>query len=142
MNRERYNLINQRIKKREKMSEIVSNSFKQLDDKSKDKFIDKNLEEKSLMSELGYRMDPTIEKVRNNYLDKEFLRQNYLKKYISNEKPTVKEFYDKYVEYANYNLGTIHLKIIMKQQLIDSQITSKSYSIKSNKNKLMITFQN
>jgi len=116
MNRERYNLINQRIKKREKMSEIVSNSFKQLDDKLKDKFIEKNLEEKSLISELGYRMDPTIEKVRNNFLDKEFLRQNYLKKYISNEKPTVKEFYDKYVEYVNYNLGTIHQMIIMKQQ--------------------------
>ena len=98
MNRERFKLINQRIKNREKLSEIVSNSFRQLDDKQKEKFIQKNLEEKSLIGELGYRLDPTMEKVRNSYLDKEYLRQNYLRKYIFNEKPTVKEFYDKYVE--------------------------------------------
>lgn len=99
MKQEQQSKINGVIKQREKMSELVSNSFHQMIEKPKEKFIEKTLLEKSFVSELGQRSDPIYKKAKNCYLDKEYLQQKYLNKYVFNEKPGVKDFYEKYVEY-------------------------------------------
>ena len=98
MKRENQGKINQKIKNREKMSELASNSFIQMDDRPKEKLIEKNLLEKSFINDLGNYADPLYEKVQNKYQDNEQIRQNYLNKYVQNEKPGVKVFYQKYVE--------------------------------------------
>lgn len=92
------NRMNSKIKQREKMSELASNSFMQMDDKSKDRLIDRNIQDKSFINELGSKIDPIMEKAKNTYLDREYLQQQYLNKYVGKEKHAVKDYYNKYVE--------------------------------------------
>ena len=70
-----------------------------MDDKEKERFLEKNLQEKSLIGEVGHRVDPNMKRARDKFLEKENVQQNYLKQFVSYEKPSVKEFYNKYVEY-------------------------------------------
>ena len=97
-NLEIQNKINDRVKRRVKLTEVASTYAKKYS--MKDKLIDKNLLENSFVSQLGNRNEHSYSKVIKNYLNKEHLQQNYLKKNVFNEKPVVKEFYSKYVEYC------------------------------------------
>ena len=97
-NLEIQNKINDRVKRRVKLTEVASTYAKKYS--MKDKLIDKNLLENSFVSQLGNRNEHSYSKVIKNYLNKEYLQQNYLKKNVFNEKPVVKEFYSKYVEYC------------------------------------------
>ena len=87
------------------MSELISNTFLQKVEKPKEKLIEKNLMEKSFISELGLNNDPIYIKAKNNYLEKQFLQQNFLNKNVCNEKPVVKEYYNRYVEYTFINIA-------------------------------------
>jgi len=98
MKLENEKLIREKIKEREKRSEIASNSVLNMTDKNKDKLIDKNIQDKSLLSDLGRNHDPLYEKTNKKYMENEYLQQNYLSRFVSNEKPDVRDFYEKYVD--------------------------------------------
>jgi len=69
-----------------------------MSDKTKDKLIDRNIQDKSLLSELGRTNDPLYDRTNKKYLENEYLQQNYLSRFVTNEKPVVREFYEKYVD--------------------------------------------
>ena len=137
MKRENEGKIKERIKQREKMSELASNSYIQMDDRPKEKLIERNLQEKFFINDLGNKTDPLYERVKNKYQDNEYLQQNYLNKYISNEKPGVKEFYLKYVEYIKNLYLAITLQKREKMKQINSRIIRMIFNPKLKRKYLM-----
>jgi len=89
--------IRNKINQREQMSKIASDSFMNNDDKQKEKFIQNNLSKEFFLNDPNKR-DDRYQRALDKYKEAEMIKQHLLKKNNYNDKQGVKDYYSKYVD--------------------------------------------